>query len=384
MNKTQTICIAGIHSLLERTGGVEWQAHYIGEALVKYGFNVIYLSPSLEGKSGYSYINKQKSIVWYPHAASFWNIPVKTCLAFLHETKPDLIYIRGRTALQESGVVEKYKRSTQTPYLFGLSSDGELQPDYRLTALWGSNKKRMKKIAVSAYAMWSDMRMRHTLRKANMVICQHRDQLQNARAINKNSFCLPSLHCNRRKKPQKSRQPLIVWIANNRPEKQGELFIELAKKMQRADAKFIMILGNGRPCQTLPKPTSNLNILYAQSREKIEEMLARSSLLVNTSKINVEGFPNVFIQAWLAETPVVSLHANPENLLKRKQIGVHSRTFAQLVCDVRILLENRAMRTEMGQRARQYAEQHHSFEKNWKKVALRFQAALQQGATSCL
>ncbi|MBD3384430.1 glycosyltransferase [candidate division KSB1 bacterium] len=380
MNNTKTICIAGIHSLLERTGGAEWQTHYIGEALVKYGFNVIHLCPSLEGKTGYSYINKQKSIYWYPHVASFWNVPVETCLAFLYETRPDLIYIRGRTALQESGVVEKYKRSTKTPYLFGLSSDGELQPHYRLTALWGSKKKRLKKITVSAYAMWSDLRMRQTLKKADMVICQHRSQLQKAHTINKNNFCLPSLHSKRRVKSEKSNQNLIVWIANNRPEKQSKLFIELAKQLQSVDCKFIMVLGNSRWSQTLPKPTSNLEILHSQPKEKIDEILARATLLVNTSKIDVEGFPNVFIQAWLTETVVVSLHANPENLLSREQIGVHSHTFAQLVCDVKNLLENRTLRIQMGQRARQYAEQHHSFENNWKKVARRFQTALQQDA----
>jgi glycosyltransferase involved in cell wall biosynthesis len=375
MNSRNTICIAGTHSLFERTGGVEWQTHYIGEALVKYGYNVRYLCPSLKGKSERTDIDRNKSIYWYPHAASFWQVPVKICLSHLEEIKPDLIYLRGRTALQESGLIERYTRRTNIPFLFGLSSDGELEKHSRLKALWERKRNPLRKTCTSLYAAWSDRRIERTLLKANAIVCQHESQLRKALLINRNSFCLPSLHSKEEIKP-KSNRNLVVWIANNRAEKQGDHFIELAKRLQHLDCRFIMVLGNGRlrPNQVLPE--SKLTLMSVLDREQINDLLARAILLVNTSKPNIEGFPNVFIQAWLAETAVVSLHANPGNLLNKKMIGVHSRTFEQLVCDVKNLIENKANRIKMGMQARQYAEQHHSFENNWKKVALRFQSAL--------
>ncbi len=375
MNNRKTICIAGTHSLYERTGGVEWQTHYIGEALAKYGYNVMYLCPSLKGRSGRTDIDSNKSIYWYPHAASFWQVPIKTCLSHLEEIKPDLVYLRGRTALQESGLIERYTRRANIPLLFGLSSDSELERHSRLTALWKRKKNPLKKTCTSLYAVWSDRRIKRTLLKATAIVCQHEHQLQKALLINRNSFCLPPLHSKKEAKI-KSNHNLVVWIANNRTEKQGDYFVELANRLQHLDCRFVMVLGNGRLCPKRIPPACKLKIIDALDQEQINDLLARAILLVNTSKPNVEGFPNVFIQAWLAETAVVSLHANPGNLLTREKIGVRSRTFEQLVCDVKNLVEKKALRIKMGMQARQYAEQHHSFENNWEKVALRFQSVL--------
>jgi glycosyltransferase involved in cell wall biosynthesis len=44
-------------------------------------------------------------------------------------------------------------------------------------------------------------------------------------------------------------------------------------------------------------------------------------------------------------------------------MGLHSRTFEQLVKDVKTLLENEQLRKEMGENARRYVEKNHDITK---------------------
>ncbi len=110
-----------------------------------------------------------------------------------------------------------------------------------------------------------------------------------------------------------------------------------------------------------------LTYLGERSNEEINRILGESHILVNTS--DYEGFPNTFIQAWLHEVPVVSLHVDPDDLLTRRGLGFHSGSFDKLVQDTRNLIGNAELRTRLGQQARAYALEHHALAKNLNRVA---------------
>lgn len=95
----------------------------------------------------------------------------------------------------------------------------------------------------------------------------------------------------------------------------------------------------------------------------VEKMIEAAWIFVNTS-LPVEGFPNTFVQSWLRETPVVSLHVDPGGVLKKERIGCLSGNFNQLVEDVRALLDHQEERLSMGKRARNYAERVHGLMNN--------------------
>ena len=82
--------------------------------------------------------------------------------------------------------------------------------------------------------------------------------------------------------------------------------------------------------------------------------------MVNTS--DFEGFPNTFIEAWMRGVPVISLNVDPDNILERKKIGFHSRTYNKLCKQLTFLMNNESVRNEMGMRAYQYAKAYHSKE----------------------
>jgi glycosyltransferase involved in cell wall biosynthesis len=65
----------------------------------------------------------------------------------------------------------------------------------------------------------------------------------------------------------------------------------------------------------------------------------------------------------MRQVPVVSLNADPDNILVREGLGFNSITFERLSQDVKLLIENRELREKMGKRAQQYAHENHSVDK---------------------
>jgi glycosyltransferase involved in cell wall biosynthesis len=161
----------------------------------------------------------------------------------------------------------------------------------------------------------------------------------------------------------------IVWVAGLKRWKQPEVFVRLARRLSDLrDARFIVVgsaprsAGADREWASVLMreidETPNLEYLGARGQSEVNELVARAHLLVNTSI--AEGFPNTFIQAWMREVPVVSLHVDPDGILAREQIGVCAGTEANLARAVRIFAEDSAKRAEYGRRARRYAMRHHS------------------------
>jgi glycosyltransferase involved in cell wall biosynthesis len=90
----------------------------------------------------------------------------------------------------------------------------------------------------------------------------------------------------------------------------------------------------------------------------VHEQLRRSAVLVSTS--DYEGFPNTFIEAWLHGVPVVSLHADPDELLSRGGYGFVSGTESALEVHVRQLVDSPEEAARIGAAARDYALRAHS------------------------
>ncbi len=98
---------------------------------------------------------------------------------------------------------------------------------------------------------------------------------------------------------------------------------------------------------------------------QINDHFKQASIFVSTSAS--EGFPNTFIQAWMNYTPVVSLNIDPDDVIKKYNLGLHSGTFEQMVSDVNTLLGNDELRNDTGRSCRLYAEENHDIKEIVKK-----------------
>jgi glycosyltransferase involved in cell wall biosynthesis len=162
---------------------------------------------------------------------------------------------------------------------------------------------------------------------------------------------------------EKAKPAIVLWVGTMADTKQPELFPKLAEAIP--EASFQMIggpstdLGPYKRAKECSKRILNLKFLgFIQS---IDEYFSRAAILVNTAKS--EGFPYAFIQAWMNYTPVISLHSDPDGIIYKYNMGFHSKTFDQLVEDVKTLLNNEALREEMGVNGREYVEREHDITK---------------------
>ncbi len=376
MKDQQTrICIASSFHISERVGGVEWQTYFLAKALRESGFRVIFLCPTLRNKVP----DPTQDLFYYPHGASAWNIPEKQIAEHLQAIRPSIIYLRGKSSLQENGIIQKYAKKHAIPLVFGVSSDSDIQKHYRLQKLWTGPKRWPFKILLTPYALWSDHRMKETLKSAELLIFQHTDQKKKCR-LNTASAIIPSMHFPVRGAIRKSPANLVVWIANYRDGKNGELFLDLAKESATLECQFHMVLGNGRgeKVQAISRKSRdipNLTIANDLSAQEIESLLEKAILLVNTSDKQLEGFPNIFIQAWLRETVTVSLFTDPGGIITKHKLGKCSSA-TSLFQDVRYLVNHPEQRKTMGKNARKYAEHQHGYERNFRIAGHLFEKLL--------
>ena len=151
--------------------------------------------------------------------------------------------------------------------------------------------------------------------------------------------------------------------------KQPELFVRLAEAIP--EARFQMIGGHSGNqefydrIKEKSKRIPNFEFLGVVPFNEINEYFSRASILANTSMF--EGFPHSFIQAWMHYVPVVSLNADPDELLCKNGLGFRSKTFDQLIEDVKTLLKDEALREEMGVNGREYVEREHDIKKSIEK-----------------
>ena len=162
----------------------------------------------------------------------------------------------------------------------------------------------------------------HALRHAQLILAQNDANAQQLRdRIGLESVVIPNGH--RLAPLQSSTRDTILWVGRSAPFKQPERFIELARL--RPDLHFTMICPAATDdrhydqlrhnAQQLP----NLSFLPGVPFHAIESYFLRARLFVNTSR--AEGFPNTFIQACIAATPILSLNVNPDSFLDHHHCG---------------------------------------------------------------
>lgn len=165
-------------------------------------------------------------------------------------------------------------------------------------------------------------------------------------------------------------KPFVVWVGSIKESKRPEQFLELARRLQDMPVDFLMIgeivhrnfYAAIQEAAALP----NFQHLGAKTYHEVNGIMRQARLVVSTCE--PEGFPNVFIQAWMQGTPTVSAYYDPDGMIQQYQLGAYSGTFEQFEDDVRRLLNDDRLRQEIGQRARQFAEERFSVDANARRL----------------
>ncbi|MGI9301874.1 MAG: glycosyltransferase family 4 protein [Gammaproteobacteria bacterium] len=356
-------------------GGAEYQLYLMAHELADRGHDVSYVfvdrgTPIRQTsvKLIPLRIGRVVKRVFYPyHFLLFFRL--QRCL---EEIKPDFVINRVGNGL--TGICARFCRKSSARMIWHIANETDLIPleiKFKRTMLCSIIDKRL---------------LEYGLRNSTYVVAQamYQAELLKRRYGRDTDLILPNFHPQPRDEVHKANPLKVVWIANIKPKKQPQRFIELAQHFSgREDVQFVMV---GRPeserfrreIESLVAGMDNLEYLGELPIEEVNRILSTAHIFVNTSIY--EGFPNTFIQAWMREAVVVSLHLDPDDVLKNNGVGFHCGTAEQMTRDVEALLNDVDMGRGIGQRARQYALRQHDLATNINRLEGFMQQALAQTA----
>lgn len=331
-------------------GGSELQYSLISDSLRKRNFDVNFLfnyKLPVEEDNCYTYrylLRSSYSRYCFTDALRIYSL--------IRKIQPAVIYKRGINYISLIGLMYACKHNIK--YVQHLANQWDISSKRPASSV----KERIR----SSFDYYINKRI---IKHSHTIVAQTQsqsDQLfanysRNADLVIPNFFPIPE-HLE-----DKPDQVQVVWIANLKKVKSPELFIQLAGAMKDTEARFLMIgrdpenAWSGSLKQQIHN-TPNLNYLGEKSIEDVNSILNSSHIFVNTSKH--EGFPNTFIQAAMHKVPIVSLHVDPDDILKGNKMGFHSGSFQQMVSDTGRLLEDTNLRRKYGENAYQYALNNHS------------------------
>jgi glycosyltransferase involved in cell wall biosynthesis len=153
----------------------------------------------------------------------------------------------------------------------------------------------------------------------------------------------------------------VLWVGRAAASKRPHLLIDLARMLP--GERFVMAIAGPWDQPVPPNVTVHHNVPH----ERMDELYAGAKLVVHTSR--VEGFSNVFIEAWKNGTPVVSLDVDTDGLLASRQLGRcvrapdERRAADELREAVSSLLADRARWDLCSRNARAHARQHHDLDR---------------------
>lgn len=169
---------------------------------------------------------------------------------------------------------------------------------------------------------------------------------------------------NERAEPFAWPRPYVAWVSNLKPRKKPECVIELAKRLSGLDFVLVGAVQSKayeyfRDPDRLPP---NVYYLGARSLEEINGIVGGACLLAHTCE--PEGFPNIFVQAWLQAKPTISLSFDPDGVIEREGLGSLCVTMDRFAERIQGLVDDSHELRSIGERARRYATERHSITDN--------------------
>lgn len=153
----------------------------------------------------------------------------------------------------------------------------------------------------------------------------------------------------------------VLWVASMRPAKRPELALALG---ERLPARRFDVVGGPSPkgeqfyheLKQRALTLENVRWMGFQPYHETRAMFSDARVLLSTSES--EGFPNVFLQAWITGTPVVAFF-DPDGVISRERLGIVVHNLEEAAQAIERLLDDRQWWTECSERARAYVVKNH-------------------------
>jgi len=280
----------------------------------------------------------------------------------LDRIAPDVVYQRGRSHL--TWIAARWARAHGRPFVWGSNGEDSCTHWKHVTRILASPRRAWRKALLCPLAATRDVLVHAGIRGASHVVTQTRGQAESLLAnFGKEGRVLPSTFEGPPARPV-AKERLVLWLASLAHAKQPELFLELAERCRDLGG-WTFVLGGGTRVEsyrrglesraaTLPGVRLQGPVPFAES----DALYARAALFVNTSRMDADGLPNSFIQAWLHGAPVLSLHHDPNGWIASHGLGVCAHgDMERFVAAGRALLQDDAAREATGERCVRFARE---------------------------
>lgn len=328
-------------------GGSELQCDFIATELVKRGYRVHYVAP--EG-------SKEKIYDW-PYTVLPCKSQAEDITREILSTEPDLVLWRFNKH-HFFPVIRSLKKN-KIPVLFAASSVNDVDPWFYKKR--DGIKKTIKSLAKSH---WNHLGMRlvdavtvNNSEYLNRLSVADQYFVPNGMPIDSEPFEWNKRYC--------------AWVSNIKQIKRPEKLVELATCLRSEDVDFIMVgdiqESSYEWMRTPGNLPDNVHYLGVKTPEEVNGILRSAEIHIHTCY--PEGFPNVFIQAWMQGTPSVSLGFDPSNYLETQEMGFNAaEQWEDFKGYVKLLLEDDTKRKELGDNASRFAEETFRIEKTVDKL----------------
>lgn len=307
------------------TTGPMVQIYLIGKELARRGWNVSHVVTTKNQKIRESKEFDRMDVHYLKHHRYGELLGIRAFLSKLRDVDADIYYQRGRGPM--TGMVAHFAQKYGKKFVWSSAGEiGMAKGKYVNEKL--REKNGIRKILLYPYFWVQDRVYEYGIKHADIVLAQTKYQLIKLR---ENFFRDGIVFSSGHEVPGnevlgKPEPKIVLWVGAIKSSKQPELFLKLARHLKWEKADFIMIgrLSDDRYSNRIiqqMKNQNNFQYLGEVPFDKISEWFLKASVTINTTIPGYEGLPNVFIQSWLHWVPVVSLHSDPDDLIKRHELG---------------------------------------------------------------
>lgn len=141
-------------------------------------------------------------------------------------------------------------------------------------------------------------------------------------------------------------------------------FVDFFELVKRSPSHSFKVIGQPRDKKGYLyfeklKSFNNVKLLGRLSHSETMFHIAKSKALISTSPM--EGFPNVFIEAWACGIPVLSLYFDPGGILTKEKLGFISHGDLEKLSNA---LESELNTIEFAERSKTYVDANHVLNAN--------------------
>ncbi len=195
------------------------------------------------------------------------------------------------------------------------------------------------------------------IRKSDFVFVQHEGQKQLLLKKGKKSMLFPNMIDITRipaiANPTHDYFIYVGWLDKHKG------IVEFFNLVERTPFAKYVVIGPprdkaGRFYYEKLKSFKNVTLKGELCHSDALKLIANSRALISTS--HMEGFPNIFIEAWAYGIPVLSLYVDPGSIIENENLGKVAHGDIEILVSA---MQDGVSSEELSERAKTYVERHH-------------------------